>query len=164
MLKNEFAVCEVAKYVEEQLINGTGSDLLVCAGSRASMKMSPALFSIWCPDVKPIFLADHSNPPDAVIFPELSAAGLYSLKEYIYTGRTSAVCEEDALIVSGGDYSGHFVDIACKVGQLQDVREGEVQAGNDELEQEVPTVATAGDESSQEVKVLLLKNLFEVEI
>ena len=111
MMKNKFAVHEVAKYVESMLKNGNGSDLLIFAGFSSSTMMSTALVSMWCPIVKDIFLTDPGNSPDAVIFPELSAAGLYPLKEYIYTGRPSPESEEDALVISGGDYGGHYVDI-----------------------------------------------------
>ena len=158
MLKNKSAVDEVASYVEEQLLHGNGNDLLVCAGSRSSMMMSTALLSMWCPDIKAIYLAEPGNPPDAVIVPELSAAGLYSLKEYIYTGKTSTVFQEDALIINEGGYSGHFVDITSEVEQLLVVREAGVQAG-----QLVLNVDTAENNSSKQVKIILLKSLFERE-
>ena len=115
-MKNRFSTRVVATYVEEQLHNGNGSDLLVCAGSSSSVMMSSALIAMWCPAIRDIFMAEPGNPPDAVIFPDLSPAGLYPLKEYIYTGKTSAVSELDVLVISGGDYSGHIVAVTNQPG------------------------------------------------
>ena len=71
-MKNRFSTRVVATYVEEQLHNGNGSDLLVCAGSSSSVMMSSALIAMWCPAIRDIFMAEPGNPPDAVIFPDLS--------------------------------------------------------------------------------------------
>ena len=130
MLKNVFAVQEVASYVKQQVDSSNFGDLLVCAGS-SSLMMSKALVSMWSPAYKMIdSLADPGNPPDALIFPDLSSAGLHSLKEYIYTGQASTASMEDALIINdGGNYGSHFVDVTVDVAQRQDGGEtDEVQA------------------------------------
>ena len=147
-MKNRFSTRVVATYVEEQLHNGNGSDLLVCAGSSSSVMMSSALIAMWCPAIRDIFMAEPGNPPDAVIFPDLSPAGLYPLKEYIYTGKTSAVSELDALVISGGDYSGHIIAVTNLEEQLAVVGLVDVETSHGEG---VLAVATAADNSDKQV-------------
>ena len=132
-MKNKFVVQEVAAYVQEQVESSNFGDLLVCTGtSSASLRMSGAMMSMWCPAYKVIdSLADPGNRPDALILPELSSAGLHSLKEYIYTGQTTTTSLMDALIIEGGNYSSCFVDVTLDVEQRQEDGEGdEVEAMN----------------------------------
>ena len=149
MLVNSFAVQEVADYVKQQLESPNDNDLLVCAGSSSS-RMSSALVATWCPAFKVISnLSDPGNPPDALIIPDLSNAGLADLKEYIYTGQCFA-SSEDATIILGGEFSSIYVDFTCKEQSTVEA----VQDGRDELHvgQEQATTSTEEDEPSKQVK------------
>ena len=163
MLRNEFAEQVVADYVKQQVENSNcGADLLVCAGSSATSMMSKAVVSMWSPAFKIIdSLADPANPPDALILPDLSAAGLLSLKEYIYTGETSTPpTHGDASIIQGGTLCTFFVDVILEVEQLHEGGDaGEEQA--DTLGQADDTTTTStGNDQTKQVSLLLFKCIF----
>ena len=147
-LVNRFAVQEVASYVKQQLESPNDNGLLVCSGSSSS-RMSSALVATWCPAFKIISnLADPGNPPDALIIPDLSTAGLVNLKEYIYTGQCFA-SSEDATIILGGEFGSIYLDFTCKEqSTVEAVRDGtgELHVGQEQA------ITSTEDEPGKQVK------------